>query len=78
MTPFIHWLPRPTQLWIFMHLSLGHWQKASSIDQAMRTVDSARLVNKKMLTALFPEADIITERLFMLPKSFIAIYPDYS
>lgn len=73
MTPLIHWFPRPVRLWLFMHISLGHWRKATSVDQAMRTVDSARLLNKQMLRTLFPEATIITERLFLLPKSFIAI-----
>lgn len=73
MTPFFHWLPKPTRLWLVSHFKLGHWRKASSTDDAVRVVESARLLNKKMMQALFPDAIIVTERLYLLPKSFIAI-----
>ena len=73
MTPFFHWLPKPTRLWLVSHFQLGHFRKAISIDEAVRCVESARLLNKKMLQALFADASIVTERLFFLPKSFVAI-----
>lgn len=73
MTPFFHWLPMPIRLWLVSHFQLGHWRKADSIDDAVRIVESARLLNKKLLQTLFPDATIVTERLFLLPKSFIAI-----
>jgi hypothetical protein len=73
MTPFFHWLPTPARLWLVSHFQLGHWRKAASIDDAVRIVESARLLNKKMLQALFTDASIVTERLFFLPKSFVAI-----
>ncbi len=73
MTPFFHWLPKPIRLWMVSHFQLGHWRKASSIDEAVRIVESARLLNKKMFRALFEEATIVTERYFGLPKSFVAI-----
>ncbi len=73
MTPFFHWLPKPTRLWLVSHFALGHWRKAESTDDAVHIVESARLLNKKMLRALFPDASIVTERLFLIPKSFVAI-----
>jgi hypothetical protein len=73
MTPFFHWLPKPIRLWLVSHFQLGHWRKAASIDDAVRIVESARLLNKQMLQALFADATIVTERLFLLPKSFVAI-----
>lgn len=73
MTPLIHWLPRPFRLWLVSHFQLGHWKRATSTDEAVRMIESARLLNKKMFHALFPDASIVTERLLFLPKSFIAI-----
>lgn len=73
MTPFFQWLPKPMRIWLVLHFQLGHWKKAASIDQAVRIVESARLLNRKMFQALFEDADILTERFFWLPKSFIAI-----
>lgn len=73
MTPFFHWLPKPVRIWLVSNFKLGHWRKAASIDEAVRIVESARLLNKKMLQELFKDARIVTERLFWLPKSIIAI-----
>lgn len=73
MTPFIHWLPKPFRLWLVSRFQLGHWPRAASTDEAVRIVERARLLNKKMFKALFGDATILTERLFWIPKSFIAI-----
>lgn len=73
MTPFFHWLPKPARIWLVSHFSLGHWGKAASIDEAVRLVESARLLNRKMVQELFKDARVVTERLSGLPKSFIAI-----
>lgn len=73
MMPCFHWLPKPTRLWLVSHFQLGHWRKATSVDDSVRIVESARLLNKQMLKALFLDATIVTERLCFLPKSFVAI-----
>lgn len=73
MTPFFHWLPKPTRIWLVSHFQLGHWNKARSIDEAMQTVESARLLSRKMFQELFADAHVRTERVLWLSKSFIAI-----
>ena len=73
MTPFFHWLPKPLRIWLVSHFQLGHWRKAASIDEAVRTVESARLLNRPMFQALFKDAHVLTEWFFWLPKSFIAL-----
>jgi len=73
MTPFFHWLPMPIRIWLVSHFQLGWWKKAASIDEALRIVESARLLNKKMFQELFKDAYVLTERFFWLPKSFIAL-----
>ena len=73
MTPFFHWLPKPIRIWLVYHFQLGHWKKAESVDDAIQIVESARLLNRAMFQTLFKDANIVTEWLFFLPKSFIAI-----
>jgi hypothetical protein len=73
MLPFIHWLPKPILVSLVASFKLGNWERAQSIDEAVRIVESARLVDKKMFQALFKDATIITERFIFLPKSFVAI-----
>jgi len=73
MTPFFHWLPKPICVWLVMKFSLGNCRKATSVDEAVRMVESSRLLSKKMFHELFSDADVRTERLLLFPKSFIAI-----
>ncbi len=73
MTPFFHWLPRRARIWLVRRMGLGHWQRASSRDEAEALVDSARLLSRRELRALLPKARIVRERVLGLPKSLIAV-----
>ena len=73
MTPFFHWLPRPLRVKIVMRFSLGHWRRADDVDDAVDIVESARLLDRRMMAALFPDANLIVERALTLPKSIIAV-----
>ena len=73
MTPFFHWLPKPWRISLVMNFNLGHWKRQYSVDKAVETVESARLLDKRMVAELFDDAVIATERLLFLPKSYIAI-----
>jgi hypothetical protein len=73
MTPFFHWLPKPVRVWLVSHFQLGPWPQAASIDEAVRAVESARLLTRGMLQELFKDAQIVTERFLGLPKSLIAL-----
>lgn len=72
MTPFFHWLPKSLRVWLVMNFALGHWRKATSTDEAIEIVESARLLSKRKFRSLFSDSDILTEKFFLLPKSFIA------
>lgn len=73
LTPFFHWLPKPMRISLVGSFRLGHWNKAETIDEAVRIVESARLLNRKMLQGLFKDSLIVTERFCGVPKSFIAL-----
>lgn len=73
MTPFFHWLPKPMRIQLVLYFSLGNWKRADSISSACYIVDSARLLNKKMLAELFKDAHIKAEKIFGFTKSYMAI-----
>lgn len=73
MIPFFHWLPRQVRIFLVLKLNIGNWIKQDSVDSAVRIVDSAQLLNKRMFRALFSEANHSTERFLLMPKSLIAI-----
>ena len=73
-TPLFHWLPMPWRLWLTRHFALGAFPKAETMDDAMRFVEDAILVDAARFRTLFPApARFIKERFFGLTKSFIAI-----
>ena len=73
MTPFFHWLPEPTRVWLVRNFQLGQWKRADSLDEAVRIVESARLLSRRMFQTLFADGTVHTERLLGLPKSLIAM-----
>lgn len=64
--PFIHWLPEPVRVRLLL-------LTRETVDEAVAAVQNARLLNRTMMASLFPDAEIVTERLALLPKSLIAI-----
>lgn len=72
-TPFLHWLPEPLACRVVMARRCGFWARAGTMDQAMRAVQSARLLGPRQMGALFPDATIRRERAFGLTKALIAI-----
>jgi hypothetical protein len=76
MTPLFHWLPKPWRVSLVRRFALGHWPRASTIDEAVEIVESARLLDRRMVEALFPGEPVITERLFLLPKSYMVLAVD--
>lgn len=77
-TPFLHWLPESLAFRLVMARKCGpYWSKASTVDEAMRTIQSSQLLDRRMFSALFPDAKIVPERVFGVTKSLMAIrqYP---
>ena len=72
-TPFLHWLPEPLAYRVVMARRCGFWSRARTVDAALRTVQSARLLDLGQMQALFPDADLRRERAFGLTKALIAM-----
>ncbi|MEY5013109.1 MAG: hypothetical protein RLY69_824 [Verrucomicrobiota bacterium] len=72
VTPFFHWLPFASRVWLLRRFDLGYWRGRRSVDAAVATAESAKLLSAPMMQELFPEARIMKERFFFMPKSLIA------
>jgi hypothetical protein len=74
MTPFIHYFPRSFQKKIIRWWTLRGWIERLTSEQIDFLVDTTRLLCKSDMQQLFPDCEIITERLlWIIPKSYIAI-----
>jgi hypothetical protein len=71
--PIYHWLPDPLKLWITMHWKLGWTPRAENVSGGMATLEFATLLNRKMMSYLFPDARLNHERILGVTKSFIAV-----
>jgi Methyltransferase domain len=71
--PFFHWLPEPVRVRLILRTRLGHHGRAETFADAVSAIQSARLLDRRMMATLFPDATIVTERVAMLPKSLMAI-----
>ena len=74
--PMNHWLPRPMRAGLMRRMKLATAGKAKDLGKAYDFVDSARLLTAGQMRFLFPESDIVYERLALLPKSIMAIHID--
>ena len=72
-TLFFHWMPESVRLSMLMRKPRGYWGKAPDVETAMRQIQSAVLLDRRMLATLFPDAAINRERIFGVTKSLIAI-----
>jgi hypothetical protein len=73
LTPFIHWLPKRLRTALIRNFTLWGLITRPSKDQCAAFVDEVRMLTHREMEALFPEANIWTERVFGLAKSLTAV-----
>ncbi|MFB3431679.1 MAG: class I SAM-dependent methyltransferase [Phycisphaerales bacterium] len=77
MEPHFHvpgwqWMPRGVRVAILRKRRCGWRGPCPDLEQARAAVDEVRLMTRSELRRAFPDAGIWTERLYGLPKSFVA------
>ena len=74
MTPFVHYLPRSMRRAILRWGTLWGWIERPDGDKINAMMETIRLLRKSEFRELFPDCEIVTERLlWIFPKSYIAI-----
>lgn len=69
--PFFQFLPTSAQRWLHTHFNIGTFKKTDPFG-------TIRLLNRRELRALFPEALLVPERLGPFVKSWYVVYPSPS
>jgi hypothetical protein len=70
---FFQCLPFPLRVSLLMRRKQGFFKRCETLDAAIESVESARLLTGRMMRSLFPDARIVRERFLGLTKSFIAV-----
>lgn len=73
LVPFFHWLPVQTQALCFRHFPVGTYPVIRDYDKSMIQASRIRNVTMGEMHELFPDAEIVQERVLGFTKSFIAI-----
>ena len=73
--PLMHWFGRPIARQM-LNLSHFPYYRKSNIHDKRLFLENINLVSRSEFRFLFPSADLFTERFFLLPKSYIALWSD--
>ena len=74
LTPFAQYLPKSVQKKILPVVSLRAWIDRSYRPMLASAVDTTRLLRKAEVRQLFPDCEILVERMCgVIPKSYIAV-----
>ncbi|WAP68981.1 methyltransferase domain-containing protein [Jiella pelagia] len=68
------WLPLSLRVALMQRRNLGFFPRAKTREEAWRNVAEIRLLDRKMMRRLFPEADLREERVAGLTKSLMAVH----
>ena len=69
--PLFQFLPIELRVWLITHFNLGWRKKVTDKQKAKSSVTSIKLLSKKKLQNLFPDADFYEEKFWGLTKSFV-------
>ena len=72
LLPGFQYLPLRLRAHLHHWRRWGWWDKAPSYHEALEEVESVRLLTRREMRYLFPDATLWTERFLGLPKSFVA------
>jgi hypothetical protein len=74
MAPFIHYLPASWRKKLARWATPWGWIARPTREEVAVMVETTRLLRRSEMQRLFPDCEILTERLFwLLPKSYIAV-----
>jgi hypothetical protein len=71
--PIWHWLPESWRYRLIMSKDIGYMKKAPSVSDAISSVQSVSLLDRRQYATLFPDAQIRCEKFCGFTKSLIAV-----
>ena len=71
--PFFQFIPHSLRAFLIMYFNINYFPRVRNYQKALAVSKTTIMFDKKRFQKLFPEAVIITETFWGLPKSYIAI-----
>jgi Methyltransferase domain len=71
LMPLFHLLPVSAQAWFFERMRVGTYRRAAGREEALHWASRIRNVRRRELSTLFPDAQVVEEKMGGLTKSFI-------
>ena len=69
--PLFHFLPQWFRVFLITHFKIGWYKKIADKKEAMKVVNSIRLLKRKEIKELFPGCSIHNEKMMGFNKSFV-------
>jgi hypothetical protein len=66
-------LPMPLQISLLMARPRGFYQRAATVDAAVRSIETCQLLDARRFRALFADGELVREKFLGLTKSLMAI-----
>lgn len=73
IAPFVHMLPRKWYRALVPYVSLYCWGRKATPEQIDDLFNEVRLLTRREMYELFPDAEIVEEKFLFMTKSFIAV-----
>jgi hypothetical protein len=73
LTPFIHWLPKRMQISLARNFTVWGLITRPDRQRAFEYVNEIKLLNESEMKALFPDCEIVKEKIWGLTKSYVAV-----
>ncbi len=73
LTPFIHWFPKSVQRRLLPYFSVWGWLNRPTAQGVDDILNEIRLLSRAEMKVLFPDCDILEEKLWGMTKSYIAV-----
>lgn len=73
IAPFVHYFPRKIQRWLLRWFTVWGWMTRPTPEQVDAFLAEVRLLTFGEMKQLFPDCEILRERLLGLTKSYVAV-----
>jgi SAM-dependent methyltransferase len=73
IAPLVHFFPKAIQRRLIRHCTVWGWLKKPTAQQVEAFLSEVRLLSRREMVELFPDCEIIAEKVLGLTKSYVAI-----
>jgi hypothetical protein len=73
IAPLVHFFPKAIQRRLIRHFTVWGWLRKPTAQQVEDFLSEVRLLSHREMVELFPDCEIVAEKVLGLTKSYVAI-----